>query len=133
MDDHELPAALWHDWDQIERCTECLFEVVGGVCQDPWCGKEHAYDDVRLTSYPGSLLWFANVTNFYLIIRVTMMKQIFDKAFSRGTLTFMRIDFPRLEVLRLYWRSILHNTTSLKTGMVHARCTNLSWLVVQLA
>ncbi|KIO24343.1 hypothetical protein M407DRAFT_26250 [Tulasnella calospora MUT 4182] len=44
MNDSEHPTAWWDGNDDIERCTECDWEVVRGVCQNPPCGMKYAYD-----------------------------------------------------------------------------------------
>ncbi|KAG8946982.1 hypothetical protein FRC04_011278 [Tulasnella sp. 424] len=115
MDDHELPGALWHDSDQVERCTECLFEVVGGVCQDPWCGKEHAYDEdgndeadigqgvftwdsyVHADRFPqprGSTpLLEGDSTQYYFLENWNGTPQMYESLMARGATRLMIVTF----------------------------------------
>lgn len=62
--DYELPMALWDDGDEVERCTECLWEVVGRVCQNQGCGRMYADYDVRPVSHMGPLFCLPNFTVF---------------------------------------------------------------------
>lgn len=43
-EDASLPDALWDDSDQVERCTECIWEVTDGFCT--WCGTEYNLQNV---------------------------------------------------------------------------------------
>lgn len=51
MNNGEPPTAYWDERDEIERCTECDWEVVRGVCQNPPCAMEFAYDSVRFFEF----------------------------------------------------------------------------------
>ncbi|KAG8935318.1 hypothetical protein FRC01_003070 [Tulasnella sp. 417] len=59
----ELPTAL-DDFD-CQRCTECGWEVVRGVCQYIYCGMEHACDseDKYCPDQQGVFTWDAYVAS----------------------------------------------------------------------
>ncbi|KAG9047059.1 hypothetical protein FS837_003145 [Tulasnella sp. UAMH 9824] len=39
------PRAWWDERDEVERCTECDWEVVRGICQNPPCALEFEYEN----------------------------------------------------------------------------------------
>jgi hypothetical protein len=46
-EDGTLPKAIWDQFDNVDRCVKCNYEVVEGVCQH--CFVEHRYDSVSLS------------------------------------------------------------------------------------
>lgn len=43
LSSNKLPEGIWDEADNVYRCSNCMFEVCEGTCQNSACARMHDY------------------------------------------------------------------------------------------